>query len=370
MSPPHAAPNGPERAYDGWTTTGSGGTVQRRTRRLRVQDHAAGGGVFEAKYDPAQPRWPAGRSDGGQWRAFLHRVQRRAAATKLEVDVWIARNPEVVTRVAASLQLAGGAAEVVGGIGLVGAGVATSEVGVGIAVAGVGAWAVRNGFDNLGAARAALLTGQPQDTNLRRTLLAWGLTDAQATATEVFLAGGTGVAGARLSQAAIRTKALAELERRALLELTPDVLPVSLKGRSIWDEPSIVERGLAWERYDQARTGYRATPPNYPVIDQISRDGLVVVSNKTIDVTAFAYSRADRNGLLTRMRAQVDSLARLKVGPEAELDGKIGLRLVREKRLNFLLPAGEVMPGQALQIAAAHAYARERGVVMTVEYAL
>lgn len=328
-----------------------------------------GADLLEAKYDPAQPRWPAGRSDGGQWRAYLGQARRWFEVSKAEIDEWLVRNRDPITRVFGGLQAVGGGFEIVDGVVLVGGGAATSEVGVGIPVAALGAWSVTNGYDNVVAGWNALLTGRPQDTNLRKTLRAMGLTDAQADATELLLGGFSAGAIGRLTRREIEAAALRGLQRRALNTLKPVTLPVSYKGVSIWKEPDIRARGLAWEEFDRKRTGYDPTPTNYDVIDQISRNGRVVVSNKTIDITSPTYTSTERNALSSALKRHTDSLAGMKLNRRAPLNDKARLSRIRERRLHVLLPAGRVLPGQAAQIAGAETYANERGIKLVVEYA-
>lgn len=321
--------------------------------------------LSERKYDPSQPRWPAGRSDGGQWRRFLYGVRRLARATELDIATWFERNQEAVSRTLGAVQAVYGGAEIAGGFLAVGVGGASAPSGVGVGAAALGAWMIVHGHDNFDAGWKALVTGRPHDTNLRRALLGMGLTDAQASATELLLGGFTPGTAARAGRSAVEKAARRNLERRAMYDLNPIVLPVSVRGGSIWDEPDILERGLAWESFDRARTGFRATKPNQRVIDQISPDGRIVVSNKTIDVTGLSYSAAERRGLYHTMKRQIAALADFKAGSGSVAE----FALVKEKRLHVLLPAAETLPGQALQIAAAQSYAEQRGIKLIVEYA-
>ena len=97
-----------------------------------------------------------------------------------------------------------GGAEMVAGVTGVLTDVATSEAGVGVGVAAASAWMVENGYDNFATGWRALTTGNSQQTNLHTALRSMGLSEDQAAATEVLLAGGAGVGSARLTTAALR----------------------------------------------------------------------------------------------------------------------------------------------------------------------
>lgn len=75
----------------------------------------------------------------------------------------------------------------------------------------------------------------------------------------------------------------------------------------------------------------------------------------------------DRQSLFNKMRDYIDDVEKF------ENAGRDAVRIVgsalKQRRLHILLPAGEALPGQALQITAAEAYAESRGVVLQIEYA-
>lgn len=91
------------------------------------------------------------------------------------------------------------------------------------------------------------------------------------------------------------------------------------------------------------------------------------MSNKTLDLVRPGYSRVDRNAVFNTLAGYIDRIATFqggRVGTYGILRSEI-----REQRLHVVFPAGEVLPGQVLQIAAAEQYAIQRGVVLQVEYA-
>lgn len=346
----------------------------------------------KANFDPNQPRVPRGSTNGGEWTRIASPGVRDTAPSQRpsgrgdasvgfdwseievgfrsasrEVQQFLARNRGSVTRVLGALQAFGGAAEVLGGAGAVGAGVATSEAGVGIAIAGAGAWMVANGYDNFSAGWRALLTGHPQNTNLNTLLRQLGLSDEQATATEILLAGGVATGAARLNGEALEQAAQAALAQRAARIFAREQLNVRIGARRIWDEPNIELRGEAWEAFDASRTGFARTPRGFPVFDQYDSMSLTAVSNKTLDLVRPGYSLADRNRVYNTLAIYVDRAAAFQRarGPGFELFATE----IRYRRVHVLFPAGEALPGQALQIAAAEQYAAQRGVTLQVEYA-
>ncbi len=343
----------------------------------------------KANFNPAQPRAPKGRPDGGEWvrvpvvsaggakeltdsRGFLSArdlegLDVAMRAQKREVQQFIERNRGAINRTLGALQMLGGGGEMVAGVVGVGAGVATSETGVGVAVAAMSAWMVTNGYDNFTTGWRALLTGNPQQTNLHTALRGLGLSEDQATATEILLAGGTSVGATRLTNAGLREAAERGLAQRALSQFGAEPLNVRAGALRIWDEPSIEIRGEAWEVFDSQRTGLLRTPRTFRVFDQVNDERDVAISNKTLDLALPSYSRGDRNAVYNTIASYIDRVAAFR---ESRLDGFeiVGGRL-RERRLHILFPAGETLPGQALQIAAAEQYAAQRNVILQVEYA-
>jgi len=343
----------------------------------------------KANFNPSQPRVPRGTPRGGEWTGgggkpvpgakeateasrWFTDEQREDLDVAMrqhsrDVQLFIERNRDPITRLMGALQLAGGAGEMVVGVGGASAGVATSEVGLGIPLAAASAWMVTNGYDNFATGWRALTTGSPQETNLHRALRGMGLSNDQATATEFLLAGGAAAGAARLSNAALREAAQRGLERRALAEFAGQPLDVRAGAVRIWDEINIIARGDAWEAFDAARTGFRRTPSTFRVFDQVDDAFEVAVSNKTLDLAQVGYSRADRNTVYNTIAGYIDRVASFRRHSVGDFVIE-GARL-RERRLHLVLPSGEVLPGQALQIAAAEQYAATRGVVLQVEYA-
>lgn len=343
----------------------------------------------KANFNPAQPRAPKGRPDGGEWvrvprwsaggakeltdsRGFfsesdIEGLDVAMRAQKREVQQFIERNRAAINRTVGALQMLGGSGEMVAGVvGVIG-GVAASETGVGIAVAGASAWMVANGYDNFTTGWRALLTGYPQQTNLHGALRSLGLSEDQATATEILLAGGVGAGAARLTTAELSAAAQRGLAQRALAQFSIEPLTIRAGELRIWDEPDIKVRGQAWEAFDAGRTGFERTPDSFEVFDQVDHVSGVAISNKTLDLVLRSYSRADRNGVYTTLATYVDQVAafrRDRVGDVIIIGSNL-----RQRRLHVLLPAGETLPGQALQIAAVEQYAVQRGVVLQVEYA-
>jgi len=178
----------------------------------------------------------------------------------------------------------------------------------------------------------------------------------------MLLSGGTTFGGLRAARAGLSRAVRASLSRRALEAFSDNALNVRSGSRAIWDEPNIQTMGEAWEAFDAARTGYRLTPRTYPAFDQFSADGLVGISNKVVDVTAPSYSR--RGHLFQTLRTYINQAADY---PPPRWRGQV-LAIPRERRLHILLPHARPTPGQALQLTAAEAYARSRGVIIVFEY--
>lgn len=183
------------------------------------------------------------------------------------------------------------------------------------------------------------------------------------------LAGGVSAGAARLTRARLLEAAERGLAQRALAPFAGEPLRVRAGALRIWDEINIQVRGEAWEAFDARRTGFLRAPSTFRVFDQANEAFDVAISNKTLDLALAGYSRMDRNAVYNTITGYIDRVAAFR-------EGRIGtffitgsrLRL-RQRRLHLLLPAGEALPGQALQIAAAEQYAVQRRVVLQVEYA-
>jgi hypothetical protein len=332
--------------------------------------------ALEEKYNfnPNQPRRPKGTPIGGQWMSELHGIQfgpdheelgRDMVEAAATVDAFVAKHRKTITRLLGGLQAIGGGFEIVAGSALLSGGAATSEFLVGVPAVVAGAWMVQNGYDNGQAGFRALATGEPSPTNLNLLLRELGLSEPSADTVEMLLGAGGAAGGAKLGRRALDKAVEEELARRALRAFDLRLaLDVRAAGRSLWTVPDIRLRGEAWEKFDVQRTGFEWRP-NDPVFDQISRDGRVAISNKTLDLRRETYLRADRKALFFTLRRYIRSTAtfvprvrRIDQAPKLE-----------ERRLHLLLPFGDAVPGQALQIAAAEQYAKEWGVILKVEYA-
>jgi hypothetical protein len=364
--------------------------------------------TVEAKYnfDPSQPRAPRGSSDGGQWvqsgaggvdRArYAYRpklipvraeeadrfvpvraeasievvwepIATEAAKISRQVGEFVERNRDPITRFLGAVQAIGGAVEMGGGAGAVTGGVATSEIGVGVAVAGMGAWMVTNGYDNFTTGLQVLMTGKPHDTRLHEALRSFGLSEQEAMFAEIALADGVTVGASKLTRSALENAAKVGLAKRAADTWAHDPLNVKVGSRPIFLEQNIVKRGEAWEDFDSFRTGIKKTPRGFPVFDQFDNASGTAISNKTLDLTGTSYSVVDRTKVYERIRDYVDATVNFK---QAQRPGfKLTKDKIKARRLHMLLPTGEALPGQALQLEAASAYAASRGVVLQVEYA-
>lgn len=324
-------------------------------------------GGFEAKanFNPDQPREPRGRPTGGRWVSYagerlagIARDVRSAIGRATgEVEAFLILNEERITRFFGGLQAAGGAAEAGAGVAVARAGGATPAAPIALLL---GTWMTANGIDNFDTGMRSLITGEPHETNLNRILRGWGLSERDAALTEMLLGGGTGLASVRVSRAALARQVDAALARRALEAFSENALDVRVGGGSIWAVRSIERLGESWEAFDAQRTGYRLTSRFFPGVDQISPDGRVVVSNKTLNTAGSSY-QANNTAMFNRLKIYVDQLVAF---PPPHLRG---LQPV-ERRLHLLLPAGRPVPGHALQLSALEAYARARGVVLQVEY--
>jgi hypothetical protein len=102
-------------------------------------------------------------------------------------------------------------------------------------------------------------------------------------------------------------------------------------------------------------------------VDQFDRASGLAISNKTLDLVTPPYSRIGPHAVYNRIARYIDELASFERDRIGEF--QIIRSEIRERRLHLLLPAGESLPGQAVQIAAAEEYALRRGVVLQVEYA-
>lgn len=324
-------------------------------------------GGFEAKanFNPNQPRVPRGRPTGGQWVSYAGEQLReagramRSAISRAsgEVQAFMIMNEERITRFLGLVQAASGAAEAGSGVAVVVGGAGTPLAPVTTAL---GSWMVRNGYDNFDTGLRVLVTGEHHETNLNRVLRGWGLSEQDAALTEMLLSGGTTLGGLRAARVGLSRTVQASLARRAVEAFSENALDVRVGGRSIWSEGSIERLGEAWEAFDAQRTGFRLTSRFFPGIDQISADGRIVVSNKTLNTAGRSY-QANNSAVLTRLKTYVDQLVAF---PPPRL------RHIQpvERRLHILLPHGRPAPGQALQLAALEAYGEARGIVVQIEY--
>lgn len=324
-------------------------------------------------FDPAQPRRPKGTAIGGQWaidpsisgQPTPAELGRMMADGSARAEAFLIKHRRAITRILGALQAFGGGLEFIGAGGLGAVGTGTSEFGVGIPVALLAGWMAKNGYDNANAGWRALVTGEPQVTDLHRALRGLGLKEDAANAVELLLSGGGGVAGAKLGRRALEKAAFADLERRAARPFDPRfALGVQSRRQSIWGEVDIRRRGEAWELFDVRRTGY-GWYPNGRVFDQISLDERVAVSNKTLDLLRETYLQADKRALYFTLKKYIDQAADFTpLSPRSKLP-----MMLSERRIHLLLRFGDSVPAQALQIAAAEQYAISRGVRLKVEYA-
>jgi len=326
----------------------------------------------ETKYRPDQPRRPKGTPIGGQWMENLQhfgpdskRIGQDMADSAERLDAFIEKHQSEIVRLVGGFQLVGGTLEVVAGTAIGTGGVATSEVVIGLPIAAAGAWLVWNGYDNAQAGWHALVTGEPKPTSLHKLLRDFGLRETTANNVELILGVAGGAAGARLGEAAFEAAARRELARRALRAFDrTTALSVGTPSGSIWKEKDIRSRGDIWEGFDASRTGYIRTP-NAAVFDQISPNGTVAISNKTLDLQAETYLRSDRRALYSTAKRYIDRAAAY-----TPLDPRTKVPLPYARReVRLLLRFGDSVPGQALQLAAADEYAKSVNVKLLVEYA-
>lgn len=325
-------------------------------------------------FNPSQPRRPKGTPIGGQWAPGASGWIRGPspiefgadlAAGASRVNAFVARHHKAVTRMLGAVQWVGGGVEMIGSIPVGVAGAASSEAGVGVLGVLLAGWMASNGHDNLNAGWRALLTGEPQDTDLYRTLRRIGLNDGQASAAEILLSGGGAIAAARIGRGALAKAAEAELVRRTARAFDPGLaLEVRSAGRSLWLDADIRSRGDAWEAFDALRTGYRRFP-HAPVFDQISQDGRIAVSNKTLDLYRETYLRNDGRALFATLKRYIDAAA--TYAPRDPDSNK--LFPLSQRWIHLLLRSGDSVPGQALQLAAAEQYAKDLNARLMVEYA-
>lgn len=330
---------------------------------------------LEAKqnFNPRQPRRPRGTPIGGQWTidpsisgaptpTELGRMMQDGAA---RTQAFLLKHRNEIIRILGGVQVLGGSAEFVAGASLGVVGLGTTELGVGIPVSLLAGWMVTNGYDNAHAGWRALVTGNPQETNLNQALRSLGLSETAANSVEILLSGGAGVVGAKLSRSALDRAAFAALERRALRAFDPRLaLDIRANGRSIWEEVDIRRRGEIWERFDVQRTGYRWFS-NARAFDQVSPDETIAVSNKTLDMLRETYLRTDKRALYSTLKKYIDEAANFTpISPRL-----LAPMLLRRREIHLLLRFGDAVPAQALQIAAAEEYAIRRGVRLKVEYA-
>lgn len=325
-------------------------------------------------FNPNQPRRPKGTAIGGQWApddprrlggASPAELGADMAAGAARIDAFLSRHHKAITRLLGGVQWVGGGAEIIASIPVWAAGAAASETGVGLLAWGIAAWMDRNGYDNLDTGWRALITGEPQETDLHRTLRRIGLNDGQASAAEILLSGGGAIAAARIGRGALAKAAEVELVRRTARAFDPGLaLEVRSAGRSLWLDADIRSRGDAWEAFDALRTGYRRFP-HAPVFDQISQDGRIAVSNKTLDLYRETYLRNDGRALFATLKRYIDAAA--TYAPRDPDSNK--LFPLSQRWIHLLLRSGDSVPGQALQLAAAEQYAKGLGVHLMVEYA-
>lgn len=114
------------------------------------------------------------------------------------------------------------------------------------------------------------------------------------------------------------------------------------------------------------RTGFNPLPPNFRTFDQISDGYTTAVSNKTLDLLRDGYSNEASKALFRRLKIYVDQVADFRVPPGSNRLARF--TELKARRLHLLLPRNNALPAQELQIAAAEIYARNRGVILQVEY--
>jgi len=332
--------------------------------------------VLEQKYNfnPNQPRRPKGTPIGGQWMGVPLDMQFGPSPEDLNRSMmeasdrserFVREHPTEITRALGALQTIIGGLEMVGGVALVTGGGATSEIGVGIPVALAGAWVVTSGYQNAEAGWHALLTGEPQETSLRKALRSMGLSDVQADSVELVLSGASGATALKAGSKAIDRAARRALLRQSLRPFDPsEALSVTSDGRSLWAQTIIRKRGDAWEEFDARRTGFIRTE-RAKAFDQISPNGRTAISNKTLDSQRETYLRRDRRQLYNTLKKYIGQAA-----VHAPNHPWSGLPLApSERRIHLLLRFADSVPAQALQIAAAERYAKEMGVILQIEYA-
>lgn len=332
--------------------------------------------ILEAKrnFNPEQPRQPRGLPTGGQWmrrpggrppRVDVDDIARIARGVQAKVDAFIVDNRRTIIRLQGALDTFLGAGEVIAGTALVGIGAPTSEFGVGLPALAAGAWMIFHGHDVGSTGWRALITGEPQETNLRRLLRQFGLSDRQVDSIELGAGLASGVYGAKVGSRILDQAVKRELARRALAAFNEKTALTVLSGRkSLWDEADIRARGDAWELYDAGRTGYIRTP-NAKVFDQLSPDGRVAVSNKTLDLQRETYLRTDRKALFKKLKSYVEDAGKFQPTHPKTKEKLI----LAERRVHLLLRFGDSVDGQAAQIMAAEQYAKDLGVVLKIDYA-
>lgn len=281
------------------------------------------------------------------------------------LDRFLFEHRRAITRLFGGLDMFAGTGEILVGGRLLGIGASTSEVGIGLPAVLAGSWMILHGHDTNVTGWRALVTGNPQKTTAQQLLRRLGLSERQADAAELalsMLGGGSAIrSGRKLVDEAVNR----ELTRRALLAFDESVaLTVRSEGNSLWSRVDILKRGDAWEVFDAERTGYLRTP-KAKTFDQVSSDGRVVVSNKTLDLQRETYLRTDRKAIFTTLRGYINAAASYTpVHPQTKKMLK-----APERRLHLLFRFGDSAEGQALQIAAAEQYAKDMGVILKVEYA-
>ena len=91
--------------------------------------------------------------------------------------------------------------------------------------------------------------------------------------------------------------------------------------------------------------------------------GTIAVSNKTLDFDRDFYKATSPQRVRSRLKKMVDDVANWKQTREYPRP-----YLPEVRRLHILVPSGRTTPGQASQLAAARAYAKSRGVVLTIRH--
>ncbi len=295
-------------------------------------------------------------------RAAEQQFDAAVAAAPPPVREFIQRN-RVKIRTAGLLQAAGGVGE--GGLGaaaLVG-GLATAPEG-GLLATGAGAWMVARGYDDLDTGLKTLISGEPHESGFTATLKGFGFTDREAEGISILTAGVTPSAALRMGRRGLDDAIERALLKDALQPFGPG-LKLTRDG-SFWREVDIMKRGVAWEDVDLKITGFKRLPAGFKTFDQVSQDGRVAVSNKTLDIERDFYKDTAHKRVQARMKQMIDDVAGWKRGTSPRTELPQGPP--SERRLHLLLPSGRAVPGQTMQMAAAASYAKSRGVFLSISF--